>query len=72
MILTKKKKMKNGWLTNDSSNSNSKPIFSFLYFQSSRSQGVSTQKPESAALGPTDAVLNCPGCMVLICHDCQR
>ncbi|CAF0839789.1 unnamed protein product [Didymodactylos carnosus] len=26
----------------------------------------------SSSLGDTDAVLNCPGCMILICHDCQR
>jgi hypothetical protein len=31
-----------------------------------------TQKPDVSSLGPTDAVLNCPGCMVLVCHDCQR
>jgi len=38
-----------------------------------RSRGENNaQKPDPSSLGPTDAVLNCPGCMVLICHDCQR
>lgn len=64
-------KMKNGWLINDLSKIQFEK-WSFLYFQYSRSQGKTGQKPDSAALGPTDAVLNCPGCMVLVCHDCQR
>ncbi|CAF0973387.1 unnamed protein product [Rotaria sp. Silwood1] len=38
-----------------------------------KSRGANiTQKPDASSLGPTDAVLNCPGCMVLVCHDCQR
>ena len=30
------------------------------------------QAADPSAIGPTDAVLNCPGCMVLLSHDCQR
>jgi len=42
----------------------------FLFF---RSRGANNpQKSDTSSLGPTDAVLNCPGCMVLVCHDCQR
>ncbi|CAF0979542.1 unnamed protein product [Adineta steineri] len=38
-----------------------------------KSRGAhTTEKLDSSALGPTDAVLNCPGCMILVCHDCQR
>ncbi|CAF3347811.1 unnamed protein product [Rotaria socialis] len=38
-----------------------------------KSRGVNEiEKLDASALGPTDAVLNCPGCMVLVCHDCQR
>jgi len=34
--------------------------------------GTTSRNPDSSSLGNTDAVLNCPGCMVLISHDCQR
>ncbi|CAF3563123.1 unnamed protein product [Rotaria sordida] len=38
-----------------------------------KSRGVNnSQKLDASSLGPTDAVLNCPGCMILVCHDCQR
>ncbi|UJR23825.1 hypothetical protein I4U23_026801 [Adineta vaga] len=38
-----------------------------------KSRGAqNVDKIDTSALGPTDAVLNCPGCMVLVCHDCQR
>lgn len=30
------------------------------------------QEVDPTSIGPTDAVLNCPGCMVLLSHDCQR
>ena len=30
------------------------------------------QQVDPTSIGPTDAVLNCPGCMVLLSHDCQR
>ncbi|CAF4077263.1 unnamed protein product, partial [Rotaria sordida] len=37
------------------------------------SRGINiTQKPDASSLRPTDAVLICPGCMLLVCHDCQR
>ncbi|CAF1380662.1 unnamed protein product [Rotaria sordida] len=38
-----------------------------------KSRGINiTQKSYASSLRPTDAVLICPGCMLLVCHDCQR
>lgn len=39
--------------------------------QSKTVSGDST-KPTGSSDSRTDAILNCPGCMTLLCHDCQR
>jgi len=37
-----------------------------------KSRGGVDANKSSAPLDETDAILNCPGCMTLVCHDCQR
>ncbi|XP_054153536.1 E2F-associated phosphoprotein-like [Oppia nitens] len=33
---------------------------------------VATTRTEKGTVGKSDATLNCPACLTLLCHDCQR
>lgn len=45
---------------------------SYLYKPENNHDGASSSGMSAARVTESDAVLNCPGCMSLLCMDCQR